>query len=376
MNSQTDVFQSLAARLDPKAEAPLYRQLREQVARLIHDRYLRPGDGIPSQRQISQLCQVSEITVRRAMQELAAEGLLQARAGSGTVVAEAHTGDASVPGNGKSATRLCRIGIVLASLTDGYPFLPRMMQRLEAEAGERVRFQLFDMPTHETDPGEIGQILPLRGLDGLILMSPVNLALVALCQRQRVPYVLLYNDLADDSSRCVVVDYASGVIAAVRSLVEQGKKRIALVTAAKQRFSTGQMIDAYRTAFQLYGLTVRPEWIIHGGYAETQGYEATQQLLAMSPRPDAILFASDYQARGGLVALQKAKLAVPRDVAVVGAGKLLRDKEWPVALTSIDLHFDEVGLLAVQTLRDLIDGKDNTPLRQVVRSTLSRGETA
>src|SRR5690606_24266640 len=101
-----------------------------------------------------------------------------------------------------------------------------------------------------------------------------------------------------------------------------------------------------------------------------------RQLLAVSPRPDAIIFASDYQARGGLVALQESKLSVPRDIAVVGAGLLLRDKEWLVPLTSVDLHFEEVGLLAVQTLRHLIDNSAQTPLRQVVHSTLTLGETA
>jgi LacI family transcriptional regulator len=376
MTGSADIFAMLAHRLDRQAGPPLYKQLRKQLAQLIYERHLRPGDNIPPQRDLSQLCRVSEMTVRRALQELAQEGLLQARAGSGTKVVDPQQRQEQLSQTASTVARRWRIGIVMASLSDGYPFLSRMMEQLDQEAGTQVRYQLLDLPTCETDPATIAQIVPLRALDGVILMSPVNLTLVTLCQRQRIPYVLLYNDLADEQSHCIVVDYASGLLEAVAYLVHNQRRRIALVTAARQRFSTGQMVDAYHTACQLHGLQVQAEWLVHASYEERQGYEAMIHLLGTSPRPDAVLFASDYQARGGLVALQEAKMAVPQEIAVVGAGRLLREKEWPVPLSTIDLHLELVMSLAVRGLSNWIAGTGQMPLRQVVRSTWHAGATA
>lgn len=372
------VFADVGQSLDRDADSPLYKQVRQHLAKMIRDRRLRPGDNIPPQRELSQLWRVSEVTVRRAIQELAQEGLVQARAGSGTLVADPRDVPVtSAPPIAESAAgpRQSRIGIVMAGLADGYPFLARMMTRLDEESRAGVRFQLLDLPTSEMDPATIMQALPLRELDGLILMSPVNLALVALCQRQKIPYVLLFNDLADGNSRCVVVDYTSGMLEAVSCLVGRQRRHIAMVTAAPGRFSTGQMMDAYHAACQAHGISVRPEWIIQAGYGEAQGYDAVKTLLKTTPRPEAIIFASDYQARGGLIALQEARINVPGEIAVIGAGRLLRDKEWPVPLTSIDLHLDDVVSLAVRGLCGWIGGTAEMPLRQVVRSTLYVGAT-
>jgi len=162
----------------------------------------------------------------------------------------------------------------------------------------------------------------------------------------------------------------------VHYLYETGKRRIAMVTALESRFSTGLMTDAYHIALQIHKRSFNPDWLIPAGYEESQGYAAVKQLLAGDDRPDAILFASDFQARGGLIALQEAGLSVPKDVAVIGAGRMLRDKEWPVRLTTIDLHFEEVGLAAVGALVSLIDKSGDVPFRQVIASKLVAGETA
>ncbi|MCO5966795.1 aminotransferase-like domain-containing protein [Actinoallomurus soli] len=62
--------------------AGLAQELRAEVARL------RPGDRLPSSRSLMSRYQVSPVTVSRAIRLLAAEGLVVARPGSGTYVAE------------------------------------------------------------------------------------------------------------------------------------------------------------------------------------------------------------------------------------------------------------------------------------------------
>jgi GntR family transcriptional regulator len=68
------------------SNAPIYRQLKDRIIAMLLDGLLKPGDAIPSVRQIAAEFQLNPITVSRAYQELADEGLVEARRGLGMYV--------------------------------------------------------------------------------------------------------------------------------------------------------------------------------------------------------------------------------------------------------------------------------------------------
>ena len=59
-----------------------------QIERLILDGVLRPGDRLPPERELAQSVDVSRPILRAALKELEARGLVRARHGEGTYVAE------------------------------------------------------------------------------------------------------------------------------------------------------------------------------------------------------------------------------------------------------------------------------------------------
>ena len=63
--------------------APIYRQLKDRVVSMMLDGVLKPGDALPSVRQIAAEYQLNPITVSRAYQELADENLVEKRRGLG-----------------------------------------------------------------------------------------------------------------------------------------------------------------------------------------------------------------------------------------------------------------------------------------------------
>jgi GntR family transcriptional regulator len=69
------------------ADGPLYLSLKNNILKAIESGILRPGDALPSERDIAELANVSRVTVRKAVQNLVTEGLLVQRHGSGTFVA-------------------------------------------------------------------------------------------------------------------------------------------------------------------------------------------------------------------------------------------------------------------------------------------------
>jgi GntR family transcriptional regulator len=68
--------------------APIYRQLKARVIDMMLDGLLRPGDALPSVRQIAADFQLNPITVSRAYQELVDEGMVEKRRGIGMYMAE------------------------------------------------------------------------------------------------------------------------------------------------------------------------------------------------------------------------------------------------------------------------------------------------
>ncbi len=67
---------------------PIYRQLRDRVVGMILDGVLKPGDPLPSVRQVAGDFQINPITVSKAYQELVDENLVEKRRGLGMYVTE------------------------------------------------------------------------------------------------------------------------------------------------------------------------------------------------------------------------------------------------------------------------------------------------
>jgi len=67
---------------------PIYRQLKERVVGMMLDGALRPGDALPSVRQVAAEYQLNPITVSKAYQELVDDNLVEKRRGIGMYVTE------------------------------------------------------------------------------------------------------------------------------------------------------------------------------------------------------------------------------------------------------------------------------------------------
>ena len=77
----------LPVALETKGEAPLHRQVYRELARLILAGRLAPGSRLPSSRDLARELGVARNTVLSALDQLASEGYVEGRRGSGTYVA-------------------------------------------------------------------------------------------------------------------------------------------------------------------------------------------------------------------------------------------------------------------------------------------------
>ena len=103
--------------------APIYRQLKERVVAMLLDGVLKPGDALPSVRQVAAEYQLNPITVSRAYQELADNQLVEKRRGLGMYVTE------GAPARLKTSERD-------RFLTEEWPLVLERIQRLGLDLQE------------------------------------------------------------------------------------------------------------------------------------------------------------------------------------------------------------------------------------------------
>lgn len=98
----------------PTVFSPLYRQIKDLLIGSLEQGEWKPGESIPSEVELAARFQVSQGTVRKAIDELAAENLLVRRQGKGTFVATHHEARAQyrflriVPDRGEAAPATSR----------------------------------------------------------------------------------------------------------------------------------------------------------------------------------------------------------------------------------------------------------------------------
>ena len=73
--------------IDPASPEPIYRQIAEQLRRLVAAGQLRPGHGLPSVREVAAAHAINPMTVSRAYSQLESEGVLERLRGKGMAVA-------------------------------------------------------------------------------------------------------------------------------------------------------------------------------------------------------------------------------------------------------------------------------------------------
>ena len=93
--------------LDSRSPTPLYAQIAARLRVAIAAGDLRPGDGLPSVRQLSSRLRINPATVVQAYRELETEGLVTTKHGAGSFVKDV-SGDRRQSDREKEARRLVR----------------------------------------------------------------------------------------------------------------------------------------------------------------------------------------------------------------------------------------------------------------------------
>lgn len=72
--------------IDKNSPVPTYRQIIKQITTMIHENQLKPGDKLPTERELASQLGIARGTVKKAYELMAAEGIIETTQGRGTFI--------------------------------------------------------------------------------------------------------------------------------------------------------------------------------------------------------------------------------------------------------------------------------------------------
>ncbi|MCG5441256.1 LacI family transcriptional regulator [Micromonospora sp. NIE79] len=194
-----------------------------------------------------------------------------------------------------------------------------------------------------------------RHVDGVLFASlhgadplPGTLA------RLGIPVVVSGRPLGDVPVPYVDVDHVGGVTAAVRHMIDSGRRRIATIAGPQDMVAGIERLSGYRSTVADAGL---PEMIAIGDFTRESGSAAMRRLLAEHPDLDGVFAASDLMAHAALRTLREAGRRVPDDVAVVGFDDIETAAYTEPPLTTVRQPIVELGRRMTRQLLRLAAGE-------------------
>lgn len=347
--------------IDLNNPAPLYEQILLDIKSRIEKGDLKPGEQIGSQIDLCDKYGVSLITIKKALSTLIAEGVLFARIGRGTYVAE------------KTIKKLDlsihkTIGLVLTDLK--HPYFSMMVHSIENRAYE-LGFNILLSGSSGDIEKEENQINRFRelGVDGLIIASLSYeykaLDYIQKLHNENFPY-LMVSYIHDPEYWYVGSDHELGGFIATEHLINLGYKSIGYVHVGKGNLLSEVRKNGYYRALTEYDLPYNSELVyLLGTEAHDTGkdrfqlgYQFGKQFAKMTNKPEAFFMYNDMIALGFIQSVNEEGIKVPDEISIVGYDDLDLAKFATVPLTTVHQPIDRLGRLAVEIIEKRIQKTD------------------
>lgn len=201
-----------------------------------------------------------------------------------------------------------------------------------------------------------------KRVDGLIAslsIDTVNLDHYKSFADKQIPVVFFDRVESNNNYTAVIIDNYRCGYNATTHLIEQGCKKIVIVTSSLLRKVYAERFRGYKDALFDKGIPFDESLVFINDLSEQAGVSSAHQILAMKPMPDGAFIANDFVAAVSMRVLKENNIIIPDDIAIVGFNNDVIGKIVEPALTTVHYAGREMGEVAAQTIIRHLNGESN-----------------
>jgi LacI family transcriptional regulator len=159
-------------------------------------------------------------------------------------------------------------------------------------------------------------------------------------------------------TKVIIDNYKCGYLA-TQHLIDQGCKRVAIVTGPQERNVYNKRYKGYRDALLDADMEIKKDYIIINELNAQSGIEAAKRLLKLKPVPDGVFVTNDLTAAVFMKELKKNGVKIPKDIAIVGFNNDAISEIIEPELTTINYDGFLIGETAATQLINHLQGKSD-----------------
>ncbi|MDO9411703.1 MAG: LacI family DNA-binding transcriptional regulator [Pseudolabrys sp.] len=267
------------------------------------------------------------------------------------------------------------VAIVMANLVD--PFYPVVLDELVQQVQARGFQTLLFVPSPGQPVDDIMPNLLQYQVDAIVLTSAtISSAMARTCAARDTPVVSFNRYVPGLQIHAVASDNIAGARQVADYLVSTGHERPAFIAAQRDATTNIDRRHGFMSRLKELGMPACLEEEA-GDFSYEAGYAATKRLLRKAKRPDAIFYASDIMAAGGIDAARELGMGVPEDVSIVGYDDVPMAALPCYSLTTIRQPVAEMAKVAIDLLglADPRGTKSAPAMRTIMGSLITRSST-
>lgn len=196
-----------------------------------------------------------------------------------------------------------------------------------------------------------------KQVDGLLFMGGVITSdHIDAFSTTSVPVVLCGTVDEDKKIPSVNIDHEQAAYDAVKLLIDQGHRNIAMISGTLEDPVTGYArYMGCKRAMEESGLTLPDSKVRVGNYRYESGIEATKYFLELADRPTAIFAATDEMAIGAIHTIQDHGLRVPEDISIISIDNIRMASMVRPQLTTVAQPMYDIGAVSMRLLTKLMN---------------------
>jgi LacI family transcriptional regulator len=175
-------------------------------------------------------------------------------------------------------------------------------------------------------------------------------------QNKHIPVVFFDRVFENSDSTKVIINNFQAGYDATSHLIQQGCKRIAIITSSLKRNVYAERTRGYKQALLDNHLKYDEKLVIIDGIKEEDATRSARRIVAMKHLPDAIFITNDFCAAVVMQILKDEGIRIPQDVAIVGFNNDIIGKVVSPKLTTVNYPGFEMGQVAARTLINHLKG--------------------